>query len=178
MTFIARAAVVAMVLQSGAAAALPKIGAAAPAYAFAEVLNRSESSAKALTPESLRGKVVVLDFFATWCAPCVASVPQTNALADELSDQPIVFLAVANEDRPTLEAFLKKTPMRAWLVLDAEGQTYRNYMISGLPFVVVIGKDGRVAEFTHPSRLNRASLEKLAKAPSLSGTRTILSAIE
>ena len=48
----------------------------------------------------------------------------------------------------------------ALLVLDRDGETYRNYRIARLPFVVVIGPDGRISGFQHPERISRADIEK------------------
>jgi thiol-disulfide isomerase/thioredoxin len=152
------------------AAPLPRIGQPAPLYVFSEIVSAGSMGVPAsvadLTPDRLRGKVVVLDFFATWCAPCVASIPNTNKLLEDLRNQPVVVLAISNEERPVLERFIAEKPMRATLVRDAGGQTYANYSIAGLPFVVIIGRDGRIAAFTHPSRLSRELIEGVLRGGS------------
>jgi thiol-disulfide isomerase/thioredoxin len=146
----------------GSAPTLPRIGGTAPAFTFSEVVSPAGPAAPKvaeLTPDRLRGKVVVLDFFATWCAPCVASIPHTNTLVNEMRDRPVVFLAIADEPREALETVLARSPMRAILVRDAGGLTFRNYFIAGLPFVVVVDATGKIAAFTHPDELSRDLIE-------------------
>src|SRR5688500_17791880 len=55
-----------------------------------EKLLQAPSDAK-VDWETLKGKVIVLDFWATWCAPCIAAIPHMNQLAKDLTDQPVVF---------------------------------------------------------------------------------------
>ena len=124
----------------------------------------------ALSPPA-RSKVVVLDFFATWYLPCVASIPHVNALIGETKDLPVVFLAVASEARGVLAPVLDKHPMRATLVLDRDGETYKNYWVSRLPFVDIIGTDGRIAAFQHPERIARADIEKAMRLRATSEIR-------
>lgn len=141
--------------------ALPRIGEPAPGFAFASVVPtdaRPLASIADLTPEKLRGKVVVLDFFATWCLPCVASIAHTNEVIAATRDLPVVFLAVANEERAALDKVLAEHPMQATLVLDRDGTTWRHYWIAKLPFVAIVGPDGRLAAFEHPERLSRETV--------------------
>jgi thiol-disulfide isomerase/thioredoxin len=152
------------------AAPLPRVGQPAPPYVFSEIVSAGSIAGPAsvadLTPDRLRGKVIVLDFFATWCVPCVASIPNTNKLIEDLRNQPVVVLAVSNEERAVLERFIADKSMQATLVRDAGGQTYTNYSIAGLPFVVINGRDGRIAAFTHPSRLSRELIEGVLRGDS------------
>src|ERR1035441_9507322 len=80
----------------------PKIGAPAPPLNLAKVLQAT--NATEATWDNLRGKVVVLDFWATWCGPCVAAIPHWNDLAKQFHDKPVVFLAISNEDEPLVTA--------------------------------------------------------------------------
>lgn len=142
--------------------AFPRLGQPAPPFAFADVVSPTGAGAPTaadLTPTRLRGKVVVLDFFATWCAPCVASIPHTNALVDEMRDRPVVFLAVANEERDLLDQMIARSPMRATLVRDLKDATYESYFISSLPFVAIVDASGNIAAFTHPEKLTHDLLE-------------------
>src|SRR5262245_41452281 len=62
----------------------------------------------------LKGKLVVIDFWATWCSPCVEAIPHFNQMAKELADQPIVFIAVTDDEETRLNEFLKSTPIKTW----------------------------------------------------------------
>ncbi len=93
---------------------------------------------------SQKGKVVVLDFWATWCAPCVMSLPIHTEVANSLKD--VVFLAVNLQETPEeIKQFLEKKKLKMPVGLDTEAKVAEMYMVRGLPQTVIIGKDGNVA---------------------------------
>src|SRR6185437_7368319 len=76
----------------------------APALDLQQIL-RAPNGSRA-TWDALRGKVVVLEFWATWCPTCVKSIPHFNALVDELKDKPVQFISITDEDPATVRSFL------------------------------------------------------------------------
>lgn len=163
-TFVFTTALVAVLAQSQPA--LPKVGAPAPAFVFSDLMmpeGKQAVAASEFTPARLKGKVVVLDFFATWCAPCVEAIPHTNALIASATDLPVVYLAVTDQTREVLTDFLKGRPFEAIVAFDREKTTFTNYFIAGLPFVVIIDSEGRISAFSHPARVTRAMLEAAVK---------------
>jgi len=68
-----------------------------------------------------RGGVVVLDFWATWCSPGVASIPHWNSLVDTFAGSRVTFVAVTDDDEDRLTQFLKTKPIKGIVVRDKTG---------------------------------------------------------
>jgi len=111
--------------------------------------------------KSLAGKVVVLEFWATWCGPCIVSIPHMNELADKFKDKPVHFIAVTNENRFVVERFLGQRPLRAWIGLDTDNSMIRDYGVGSIPRAVVVDKTGTVRAVTAPARLTEGFLNEL-----------------
>jgi uncharacterized protein (TIGR03435 family) len=111
--------------------------------------------------ESLKGKVVVLEFWATWCGPCLAAIPHLNDLADEFKDKPVQFIAVTYEGRDVIEPFLKRVNMRAWVGLDTNRSTWNAYGIRAIPHTVIVDARGRVNAVTYPRSLDSQALSNV-----------------
>jgi len=109
--------------------------------------------------ESLKGKVVVLEFWATWCGPCIAAIPHLNEMAAQFKDQPVQFIAITDEKEVVVAPFLKKKPMHAWVGLDTDRSMFKDYLISGIPHTVVVDQDGKIAAITYPSTLTAQHLK-------------------
>jgi thiol-disulfide isomerase/thioredoxin len=94
-----------------------------------------------------KGKPLLLDFWATWCAPCRDSVPVVESLYDEYRDQGLSVLAVSSEDPEVVKTFLQGAPFPYPAVIGDEAGIEGSYLITLYPTFVMIGPDGRIAGY-------------------------------
>ena len=90
------------------------------------------------------GRVVVINFWATWCEPCRAEMPSMEKLAKRLGPGKIVFLAVNYQEHPDrIRRFLERTPVTFPVLLDSDGAATKAWTRRIFPTSVVVGADGR-----------------------------------
>ena len=97
---------------------------------------------------SLRGKVVLVNFWATWCPPCIEEMPSMERLNEVMSGDEFVMLAINTEEtgRSVVPEFLEKTPYTFPILYDDKGVVQKRYGVFKFPESFVVGKDGIVAE--------------------------------
>lgn len=118
--------------------------------------------------EAIQGKAVVIEFWATWCPPCIAAIPHLNALAEEMRNEPIVFVSVAIDDVKKVEAFVKKTPMRSWVGVDTTHVLAKLASRVGVPATILVDRAGKIQSFTRPELLNPSVLRDLIAGKQIS----------
>jgi peroxiredoxin len=92
-----------------------------------------------------KGKVVVLDFWATWCGPCVESMPHLDELNKQMSARGVRIFAVnLRETKQQVEKFLSDQKLGLPVLFDTDGKVGDLFKVQGIPQTVVIGKDGVV----------------------------------
>lgn len=95
----------------------------------------------------LRGKVVVMDFWATWCGPCRLSLPHIQKLHEDLQDKGVVVLTIdLGEDAKTVLSYAEKNKMTLPVLLDEEDQVSPLYRVSAIPHTVVVDQKGQVVK--------------------------------
>jgi peroxiredoxin/outer membrane lipoprotein-sorting protein len=92
----------------------------------------------------LRGKIVLLDFWATWCPPCRRELPVIEKLAEDLKEKNVVILGVNDEGASTVKAYFKKTEHTLATLEDTSRKVHRTYHADAIPTVFIIGPDGVV----------------------------------
>jgi peroxiredoxin len=96
-----------------------------------------------------KGSVVLLDFWATWCGPCVKALPHVQKLSadkDRAEKGLKVWAVNAREKNPTIQKFIDDNKYTFGVPLDTSGEVMKSYNVSGIPTTVVVGKDGKVAK--------------------------------
>lgn len=114
-----------------------------------------------ITLKSLRGNAVVLEFWAAWCGPCVASIPHMNELEEKFKGKPIRFLAVTDDMEARVQNLLTRRPINAWVGLDTDDSAFKTYQVSSIPRVILIDKNGKLMTYTHPAFLTEEMLGDL-----------------
>lgn len=139
-------------------AATPTIGQPAPALAFTQLYGAPDG-AKTDWP-SLKGKVVVLEFWATWCAPCIAAIPHLNEFATSLAANNVQFISVDDEDSAVVKDFLARKHMEGWVGISKS--IFDDYGVQARPTTIVVDTQGRIAAITNPDQLEKEQLIALA----------------
>lgn len=152
--------VVAVSFYGAHAAAAEIVGSRVPEMRVDKILQAPPS---ANLKNGLKGKLVILEFWATWCAPCVAAIPHLNALADRAPAGKVIFVAVTDEPEERVLRFLAKRKISAWIALDRDRSVSKSFNIHGLPTTVVIAPSGYVAMVTMPDRLTDEEIQRLLR---------------
>jgi thiol-disulfide isomerase/thioredoxin len=148
------AKVLAWFVLAGTSAFAQEVGQPAPDIQWRTTLHFDTAPATKLS--DLRGSVVLLEFWATWCGPCRAMIPKLNTLHAEKADQGLVIVGLSSEQDAVVQAFLEKTRMDYPIALAMSP----GYQVTGIPHSFLIGTDGRLLWRGHPATLDHAEIDK------------------
>jgi len=137
----------------------PQLGDTPPALTLAKTIQGLPAAD--LSWDKLKGKVVVLEFWATWCGPCVASIPHQNELVERFKDKPVVFISVTSENEEVVRHFLKLHPIKAAVGLDDYEVLNKAFHVKGIPHAVIVDSAGHIAAIAHPADIKPENLEEV-----------------
>jgi len=115
-----------------------------------------------LTLADLRGKIVVLEFWATWCPPCRTTIPHLSKLYKTYKGRGVVFISLTDEPQETVEPFVRKMNMP--YPIGGGSPTGRAYGVRGIPHAFIIDPSGRVVAHGHPMGGLEEAIERQLKA--------------
>jgi cytochrome c biogenesis protein CcmG/thiol:disulfide interchange protein DsbE len=150
---------------AAAAAGAVGVGEAAPGFSL------PTGGGPPIALDNLRGQVVYVDFWASWCGPCRRSFPWMNELQQRYADRGLAIVAInVDKKRADAERFLQANPAHFSVVYDPEGATALAYDVPGMPSSYLIDRRGRVVDAEPGFRDERkgareAAIAKLLAAP-------------
>lgn len=117
------------------------VGESAPPFTLVDTTGKTWSLAE------LKGKVVFVNFWATWCPPCVEEMPSMQKVNDFIPKDRFVMLTILNNDQPAAaDAFLAKIGATFPVLLDPKSRTATAYGLTGVPETYIIDKEGVLRE--------------------------------
>jgi TonB family protein len=122
--------------------------------------------------QGLKGQVVLLNFWASWCGPCVAELPYIEKLHREFKDKGLVVLGVNDEEIEVARQFMKEKGYTFTSLVDEGKETAQRYEIQSIPQVLVIGRGGKIVSHTFGYSEGREGELRATVERALSGDET------
>lgn len=110
----------------------------------------------------------MLEFWATWCGPCVDAIPHFNQLVDSVDSSKVVFLSIDDESASIIDTFVSRKKMAGWIAEDQSQKTLTAYGLNSRPFTVVIDGSGHIAFIGSPMDLKADLLMSWAERRTVS----------
>jgi cytochrome c biogenesis protein CcmG/thiol:disulfide interchange protein DsbE len=133
------------------------IGSKAPDFKLRDAYGREVSLADE------RDRVVLLDFWGTWCGPCVAELPNLSALEKQWGAKGLVVVRITNEPTEDVQYFEKRTQQAVATLVDGE-ETSKQYKVEGVPTIVLIDRTGKIVAYDSGFLSEAELTTRLAKA--------------
>lgn len=132
------------------------VGSKAPNLVIEKFYNSQEATSDL---EKLKGNVVVLDFWGTWCGPCIKSFAHMNELVTEFEGQAVQFITVGYEDSEKAKAVLDKHNVLSWRAIDTDLSVFESYSAWCIPLVTIINQEGVVVGEMHPNHISKETIK-------------------
>lgn len=124
----------------------------------------TDLSGKTWTLKDLRGKVVLVNFWATWCPPCRKEMPDLETLNQRFGPQGLVILGISDEDAATVSPFIAEHKVTYPILLDPGRKVNELFQIEGIPKTFIYGRNGKIVAQSIDMRTQKQFLEMLAQA--------------
>lgn len=110
---------------------------------------------KAYRLSDFKGQTIVLNFFATWCQPCIEEAPELEALDREFKEAQVIIIA-RGEPQKRIEKYIEETNSKLLYLMDTKENISKDYSVIGQPETLIINKEGTIVErFTGPTTKER-----------------------
>lgn len=132
------------------------VGRNAPNFGFSKTWNLAAGFNEL---DSLNGRPVLVEFWATWCGPCVKNVPHMNSLQDAFGQQGLTIVAVSDEKASVIDSFVRSHGLRYPVVQAANAGGL--YQVSSIPAAFLVDTRGKVIWQGHPAALSHEDIERM-----------------
>jgi len=102
-----------------------------------------------------------MEFWATWCPPCRASIAHLNELNKRYHDQGLQIVGITDEDKAVVESFRTQTPMNYAVALDKDQTLAREFQVQTIPQAWLLDRDGEVVWSGHPMELDQQIIDRV-----------------
>jgi len=116
------------------------------------------------TLSELRGKIVLVNFWATWCPPCRVEMPTLDAIYTHFEQQGVVVLSITDEDPFKVNSLIGQWGYHPPVLLDTGGKVHKMFHVDGIPCTFVFDRDGKLVAEAMDERTSRQFLAMLAQA--------------
>jgi peroxiredoxin len=117
----------------------PRVRLEAPAFTLMSIDGGRRSIS------DFKGKIILLNFWATWCPSCREEMPSLEKLWERFKAKGVVVIAVAEDRRSEVASFARKLGLTFPILLDPEGAVRKDYEVTALPMTYLIGRDGKIS---------------------------------
>lgn len=138
-----------------------EVGNPIPDSGIETVLQSSVSSINSLG--DMKGKWLLLEFWGTWCAPCISKIPSLNKMQEELNEENIQFISITWEDQEKVERFLKRKPINGWIGIDKDRSLIDTLNVRIWPTTLLVDAEGIIRSRWTSEKLNSSMILEFMK---------------